>query len=138
MAQWQINAVDHPETGALATHKGKAAVELLDKLPKQFKDEVQKRKSELKNNRQREIFEEFIADEEIKLSRKLADYGIAPPGVTTPHHPADGPVALSLSVRCPQCGSPDTRETSRFGSTACKSLWQCRACREPFDHFKAI
>jgi ring-1,2-phenylacetyl-CoA epoxidase subunit PaaD len=73
--------------------------------------------------------------------RKLEDYGIAPPGATT-HHAggpfAGGPVALSLSVRCPQCGSPDTRETSRFGSTACKSLWQCRACREPFDHFKAI
>jgi ring-1,2-phenylacetyl-CoA epoxidase subunit PaaD len=47
-------------------------------------------------------------------------------------------VALRLSVRCPQCGSPDTRELSRFGSTACKSLWVCEACREPFDHFKAI
>jgi ring-1,2-phenylacetyl-CoA epoxidase subunit PaaD len=73
--------------------------------------------------------------------RKLEDYGIAPPGATTQHTGgpvAGGPVALSLSVRCPQCGSPDTRETSRFGSTACKSLWQCRACREPFDHFKAI
>ena len=45
--------------------------------------------------------------------------------------------AVSLSVRCPQCGSPDTRELSRFGSTACKSLWRCLACREPFDHFKA-
>ena len=49
-----------------------------------------------------------------------------------------GAVALRLSVRCPQCGSPDTRELSRFGSTACKSLWVCEACREPFDHFKAI
>ena len=49
-----------------------------------------------------------------------------------------GPVGLALSVRCPQCGSLDTRESSRFGSTACKSLWVCRACREPFDHFKAL
>ena len=39
---------------------------------------------------------------------------------------------------CPQCGRPDTRESSRFGSTACKSLWVCNACREPFDHMKAI
>ncbi|HTE73811.1 MAG TPA: 1,2-phenylacetyl-CoA epoxidase subunit PaaD [Actinomycetes bacterium] len=72
--------------------------------------------------------------------RKLEDYGIAPPGATAQHapHHAGGPVALTLSVRCPQCGSLDTRETSRFGSTACKSLWQCQACREPFDHFKAI
>jgi ring-1,2-phenylacetyl-CoA epoxidase subunit PaaD len=66
--------------------------------------------------------------------RKLVDYGIAPPGP----RPADGPVALTLSVRCPQCGSPDTRELSRFGSTACKSLWACNDCREPFDHFKAL
>jgi ring-1,2-phenylacetyl-CoA epoxidase subunit PaaD len=67
--------------------------------------------------------------------RALQDYGIAPPARrTTP----DGPVAVSLSVRCPQCGSADTRQTSRFGSTACKSLWVCTACREPFDHMKAI
>jgi ring-1,2-phenylacetyl-CoA epoxidase subunit PaaD len=65
---------------------------------------------------------------------KLAAYGIAPP---TGRRPA-GPVAVSLSVRCPQCGSLDTREVSRFGSTACKSLWVCRSCQEPFDHFKAL
>lgn len=64
---------------------------------------------------------------------KLAAYGIAPPG-----RAARRTVALSLTVRCPQCGSPDTREVSRFGSTSCKSLWVCRSCREPFDHFKAI
>ena len=64
---------------------------------------------------------------------KLRAYGIAPPGPRP-----DGPVALTLSVRCPQCGSADTRESSRFGSTACKSLWVCRSCREPFDHFKAL
>jgi ring-1,2-phenylacetyl-CoA epoxidase subunit PaaD len=63
----------------------------------------------------------------------LEEYGIAPPG------PAGGTVtALTLSVRCPQCGSPDTRELSRFGSTACKSLWVCRSCQEPFDHVKAL
>ena len=45
---------------------------------------------------------------------------------------------MNLSVRCPQCGSGDTRELSRFGSTACKALWSCSACLEPFDHFKAI
>jgi len=66
--------------------------------------------------------------------RKLEEYGIAPPT----HRAADGPVPLTLSLRCPQCGSPDTRELSRFGSTACKSLWVCRTCREPFDHFKSI
>jgi ring-1,2-phenylacetyl-CoA epoxidase subunit PaaD len=66
---------------------------------------------------------------------KLAVAGIAPPG---PAPAAGAPVSLTLSVRCPQCGSLDTRESSRFGSTACKSLWVCGSCREPFDHFKAL
>jgi ring-1,2-phenylacetyl-CoA epoxidase subunit PaaD len=65
---------------------------------------------------------------------KLRAYGIAPPGPSGDR----GPVSLPLTVRCPRCGSPDTRESSRFGSTACKSLWVCRSCREPFDHFKAL
>ena len=68
--------------------------------------------------------------------RKLTEFGIAPPSGTAPHR--SGPVSLSLSVRCPRCGSPDTRELSRFGSTACKALWRCNRCREPFDHFKAL
>jgi len=68
--------------------------------------------------------------------RKLLDYGIAPPQPRAPVV-GDGPIALTLSVRCPRCGSPDTRELSRFASTACKSLWACNACAEPFDHFKA-
>lgn len=66
--------------------------------------------------------------------RKLTEYGIAPP---TGRAPA-GPIRLKLSVPCPRCGSLDTREVSRFGSTSCKSLWECRACLEPFDHFKAL
>ena len=65
---------------------------------------------------------------------KLTAYGVAPPT----GHVGAGPVPLPLSVACPQCGSLDTRESSHFGSTACKSLWVCRSCREPFDHFKAI
>ncbi|MCY7373537.1 MAG: phenylacetate-CoA oxygenase subunit PaaJ [Spirochaetaceae bacterium] len=69
--------------------------------------------------------------------RKLAAYGVAPPSRRTPEG-STGSVLVSLSVRCPQCGSPDTSELSRFGSTACKSLWRCTTCREPFDHFKAI
>lgn len=67
---------------------------------------------------------------------KLVRAGIAPPGAVGDRQ--DRPVPLTLAVRCPQCGSLDTRESSRFGSTACKSLWVCRTCREPFDHFKAL
>jgi ring-1,2-phenylacetyl-CoA epoxidase subunit PaaD len=66
--------------------------------------------------------------------RKLLEYGIAPPA---PGAAAGHSIPLALTLRCPRCGSPDTAELSRFGSTACKSLWVCRVCREPFDHFKA-
>ncbi len=63
----------------------------------------------------------------------LEEYGIAPPGQR-----AGGPVPVTLGVRCPHCGSLDTRESSRFGSTACKALWTCRECLEPFDYFKPL
>ncbi|MFJ3922508.1 1,2-phenylacetyl-CoA epoxidase subunit PaaD [Streptomyces sp. NPDC090022] len=66
--------------------------------------------------------------------RKLAEFGIAPPRP----HAAGGPVPLTLSVRCPHCGSTDTELLSRFSSTACKALRRCVACREPFDHFKEL
>jgi ring-1,2-phenylacetyl-CoA epoxidase subunit PaaD len=74
---------------------------------------------------------DWISDEG---RRKLEDHGIAPPAPRAD----DAPVALTLTVRCPLCGSADTRESSRFGSTACKALWVCQSCREPFDHFKTL
>jgi ring-1,2-phenylacetyl-CoA epoxidase subunit PaaD len=61
----------------------------------------------------------------------LAEHGIAPPG------PRTGPVELTLAVRCPQCGSLDTRELSRFSGTACKALHACNSCKEPFERMKA-
>ncbi len=69
--------------------------------------------------------------------RKLADYGIAPPS-----HVAATDVRPLRFVRpsppCPRCGSARTERLSAFGSTACKSLHRCLACREPFEHFKPI
>jgi len=64
--------------------------------------------------------------------RKLKEYGIAPP------QPASSRRALFgvEQVSCPQCGSADTELLSEFGSTSCKALWRCKACREPFDYFK--
>ncbi len=61
--------------------------------------------------------------------RKLREYGIAPPGQLL--------LQIRPRVECPQCGSSDTEEMTRFASTSCKSMWRCRSCREPFDHFKA-
>lgn len=54
---------------------------------------------------------------------RLAAYGIAPPD-------------LARAATCPQCGSTDTEEVSRFGSTPCKAQWRCTECLEPFDRFK--
>lgn len=70
---------------------------------------------------------------------KLAAAGIAPP---SPAPRAAGPVPLTLgrppAVRCPRCGSIDTRRTADFGATACKALHRCTACGEPFEAVKAI
>ncbi|WP_371500764.1 phenylacetate-CoA oxygenase subunit PaaJ [Kitasatospora sp. NBC_00374] len=75
--------------------------------------------------------------------RKLAEAGIAPPHTTAGPGPGLlrlGPTrrAAVAAVTCPNCGSADTEELSRFGSTACKALWRCRDCREPFDRIKEI
>ncbi len=73
---------------------------------------------------------------------KLRAYGIAPPHVTGgTHRPvlfASRKLATDASkpIPCPQCGSVDTTETSHFGSTACKALYKCLSCLEPFDYFK--
>jgi ring-1,2-phenylacetyl-CoA epoxidase subunit PaaD len=72
--------------------------------------------------------------------RKLREYGIAPPHATgsqgaTIHIFRRTP---EERIACPHCGSPDTERTSAFGSTACKSLYRCRACREPFEYFKPL
>ncbi|WBL80875.1 phenylacetate-CoA oxygenase subunit PaaJ [Bradyrhizobium xenonodulans] len=64
--------------------------------------------------------------------RKLRAYGIAPPQFGGSRRALFGEQA----VVCPQCGSEATELLSEFGSTSCKALWRCKACREPFDYFK--
>ena len=65
---------------------------------------------------------------------KLRVYGIAPPAARASRRALFG----EESVACPHCGSQETAKISEFGSTACKALWRCTACREPFDYFKCI
>jgi len=65
--------------------------------------------------------------------RKLAAAGIVPP---SGRGSATGVVDLELGVRCPRCGSIDTRLVSRFGSTACQAMYRCVSCLEPFDRVK--
>jgi ring-1,2-phenylacetyl-CoA epoxidase subunit PaaD len=69
---------------------------------------------------------------------KLEAYGIAPPGAASA---SDALVPLrraNAPVRCPFCKSNHTALRSEFGSTACKALWVCHACTQPFEAFKAI
>jgi ring-1,2-phenylacetyl-CoA epoxidase subunit PaaD len=74
---------------------------------------------------------------------KLAAAGIAPPdpwagAASEPRAGAPVAVPVRLSVRCPRCGATDTEELSRFGATACKALWRCRSCAEPFERVKTL
>jgi ring-1,2-phenylacetyl-CoA epoxidase subunit PaaD len=72
---------------------------------------------------------------------KMLAYGIAPPAPTR----ADGAVPMRfigrprlVALACPRCGSTNTERLAAFGSTACKAIYRCLACREPFEHFKSI
>ena len=73
---------------------------------------------------ERQLFPPWTTDWISERGRqRLKAYGIAPP-------------SLSATAECPLCGSTDTVEVSRFGSTPCKAQWRCSACLEPFDRFK--
>ena len=63
---------------------------------------------------------------------KLRAYGISPP----PKGANAAALKNAEPAECPRCGSRDTEEISRFGSTPCKALWRCKSCSEPFDRFK--
>jgi ring-1,2-phenylacetyl-CoA epoxidase subunit PaaD len=72
---------------------------------------------------------------------KLRTAGIAPPN--TPPTRSPGPIPLALTARrrtvaCPRCAATDTIETAAFGATACKALYRCRCCDEPFEYVKEI
>lgn len=68
---------------------------------------------------------------------KLRAYGIAPPGGDAPVGPQ--PIRfVPRKLACPRCGSTDTTRLSQFGSTACKALYRCQSCLEPFEYFKPI
>ena len=73
---------------------------------------------------ERQLFPPWTTDWISERGReRLHAYGIAPP-------------SQSATAECPLCGSTDTVEVSRFGSTPCKAQWRCNACLEPFDRFK--
>jgi len=70
----------------------------------------------------------------------LTEHGISAPG---PAPRRSGPIALTLTPRrralaCPRCGADNVEISSEFGSTACKAMYRCTSCLEPFDHIKEI
>ena len=67
--------------------------------------------------------------------QKLRDYGIAPPGRCADEQTLR---MHSRNLACPRCGDQHTERLSAFGSTACKALYRCLACREPFEYFKPL
>jgi ring-1,2-phenylacetyl-CoA epoxidase subunit PaaD len=70
---------------------------------------------------------------------RLRAYGIAPPSGSAPVTPELIPLRRRAeAVSCPRCGSPRTELRSEFGSTACKAIYYCVACAEPFEYLKAI
>lgn len=71
-----------------------------------------------------------------EAKEKLRKYGIAPPEKTT--EDKSWLTGKSKLVLCPRCKSKNTKLISQFGSTACKALYQCQDCLEPFDYFKCI
>ena len=98
----------------------------------------------------KELLEAGVPAVEVKLSlspawttdwitetgkRRLKEYGIAPPEKTADIRALKGELPV---VPCPQCGSKNTVMISPFGSTACKALWKCTDCLEPFDQFKCL
>jgi ring-1,2-phenylacetyl-CoA epoxidase subunit PaaD len=76
---------------------------------------------------------DWIAPE---TAEKLRTYGIAPPGAAVPDGPR--PLLFVPRIACPRCRSQHTERLSEFGSTACKALYRCLDCREPFEYFKPI
>lgn len=69
---------------------------------------------------------------------RLEAYGIAPPSGQAHRGPVTVQISTRPQLRCPRCKSTEVKELSRFGSTSCKALYQCRSCAEPFDYFKVL
>lgn len=109
----------------------------------------------MRDDLQRELLEAGFPNADVRVSLRpawtsdwitergrqaLKDAGISPPGSAPVR---TGPVALTLmptrrAVTCVLCGSDNVRLSSEFGATACKAMYQCNDCLEPFDHVKEI
>jgi ring-1,2-phenylacetyl-CoA epoxidase subunit PaaD len=113
-------ADDPPRVRISPTYTGCPATVAIEQAIRQALDSAGFREVHI----ERVLFPPWTTDWITERGReRLHAYGIAPP-------------SPSATAVCPQCGSTDTEEVSRFGATPCKAQWRCKSCKEPFERFK--
>ena len=115
-----VRAVTDDKVTITPTYSGCPATEVIERSIREALDAAGYRQVRVETALSPPWTTDWISD---RGRQALARYGIAPPD-------------LAKAATCPQCGSTDTEEISRFGSTPCKAQWRCRSCLEPFDRFK--
>ena len=115
-----VRSVEEDKVTITPTYSGCPATQFIEQSIREALDAAGYRDVEIETALSPPWTTDWISDEG---KEKLRAYGIAPPD-------------LAEAATCPQCGSTDTEEVSRFGSTPCKAQWRCSSCLEPFDRFK--
>ena len=115
-----VRAVDEQKVVITPTYSGCPATDFIERSIREALDAAGYRDVAIETALSPPWSTDWISEEG---REKLKAYGIAPPD-------------LAKSATCPRCGSTDTEEVSRFGSTPCKAQWRCKSCLEPFDRFK--
>jgi len=115
-----VRAVDEEKVVITPTYSGCPATQFIEQNIREALDSAGYRHVTIETVLSPPWTTDWISEEG---REKLKAYGIAPPD-------------LAKAATCPQCGSTDTEEVSRFGSTPCKAQWRCKSCLEPFDRFK--
>jgi ring-1,2-phenylacetyl-CoA epoxidase subunit PaaD len=115
-----VRSVDEGKVIITPTYSGCPATQFIEQSIREALDAAGFREVSIETRLAPPWTTDWISEEG---KEKLRAYGIAPP-------------ELAKAATCPQCGSTDTEEVSRFGSTPCKAQWRCKACLEPFDRFK--
>jgi ring-1,2-phenylacetyl-CoA epoxidase subunit PaaD len=115
-----VRGVSDERVSITPTYSGCPATEVIERTIREALDAAGFRDVAIETELAPPWTTDWITD---KGKAALKAYGIAPP-------------ELAKAATCPQCGSTDTEEVSRFGSTPCKAQWRCKSCLEPFDRFK--
>ena len=115
-----VRSVDEDKVTITPTYSGCPATDFIERSIREALDAAGYRDVAIETQLSPPWTTDWISEEG---KEKLRAYGIAPP-------------ELAKAATCPRCGSTDTEEVSRFGSTPCKAQWRCKHCLEPFDRFK--